>query len=341
MDEQRALLDQLMGMNRDGDREETILTDFRDDRVCKHYLAGLCIHDLFQNTKMDLGECAKYHIPELKEAYDLCKKDYRYERSLEQELLKYHRDIQRKIHQAQQRLDVQDSKEDNNNDPVSSATDSAVNMKTAELLEITAEIQEAIEQVEILGLDGEVFKALEFIQKVDELKVKQMNVQSQINLAGGSTRPGSAGDAQSSVNQKLRVCDVCGSFLSIFDSDRRLADHFGGKLHLGYLQIRKKIEEIRKSRGEPEEIPLDSTGHQNYSNTPSRRDSSKSNSSSDRYRSRSRDKSSSRNSSRYQRSDHRSSSYRRRDRENDHHRDRYSNRDRSQSPHSSSRRRRY
>lgn len=32
------------------------------------------------------------------------------------------------------------------------------------------------------------------------------------------------------VNQKLRVCEVCGAFLSISDNDRRLADHFGGTL---------------------------------------------------------------------------------------------------------------
>ncbi|CAM6124096.1 unnamed protein product [Calypogeia fissa] len=38
-------------------------------------------------------------------------------------------------------------------------------------------------------------------------------------------------------DQKLQVCDICGAFLSIYDSDWRLADHFGGKLHLGYMQI--------------------------------------------------------------------------------------------------------
>ena len=33
-------------------------------------------------------------------------------------------------------------------------------------------------------------------------------------------------------HQKLRVCDVCGAYLSVLDSDRRLADHFGGKVSL-------------------------------------------------------------------------------------------------------------
>lgn len=31
-------------------------------------------------------------------------------------------------------------------------------------------------------------------------------------------------------HQKLRVCDICGAYLSVLDSDRRLADHFGGKV---------------------------------------------------------------------------------------------------------------
>ena len=31
---------------------------------------------------------------------------------------------------------------------------------------------------------------------------------------------------------------VCSAYLGIHDNDRRLADHFGGKLHLGFIQIR-------------------------------------------------------------------------------------------------------
>jgi hypothetical protein len=33
----------------------------------------------------------------------------------------------------------------------------------------------------------------------------------------------------------------------IIYSDRRLADHFGGKLHLGYMQIREKLAELQVS----------------------------------------------------------------------------------------------
>ena len=45
--------------------------------------------------------------------------------------------------------------------------------------------------------------------------------------------------------QKLRVCEVCSAFLGIHDNDRRLADHFGGKLHLGFIKIREKLSEFK------------------------------------------------------------------------------------------------
>jgi hypothetical protein len=48
--------------------------------------------------------------------------------------------------------------------------------------------------------------------------------------------------------QKLRVCDICSAYLSIYDSDRRLADHFGGKLHIGYLQIREKLTQLKEAK---------------------------------------------------------------------------------------------
>ena len=68
-------------------------------------------------------------------------------------------------------------------------------------------------------------------------------------------------------HQKLQVCDVCGAYLnrldndrtasgvltglcgaylSRLDNDRRLADHFYGKMHLGYAQMHKSYESLQK-----------------------------------------------------------------------------------------------
>ena len=51
--------------------------------------------------------------------------------------------------------------------------------------------------------------------------------------------------------QKLRVCEVCGAYLGIHDNDRRLADHFGGKLHIGFIEIRDKLEELKVRKFAP------------------------------------------------------------------------------------------
>lgn len=47
----------------------------------------------------------------------------------------------------------------------------------------------------------------------------------------------------------VRVCDVCGSLLSVFDSDKRLADHFLGKQHLGYQRMREMMVAIKERGG--------------------------------------------------------------------------------------------
>ncbi len=43
LDAQRELLDSLMGMNRNNDKKYQNL-DYRDDRVCKFFLTGMCPH---------------------------------------------------------------------------------------------------------------------------------------------------------------------------------------------------------------------------------------------------------------------------------------------------------
>lgn len=63
--------------------------------------------------------------------------------------------------------------------------------------------------------------------------------------------------ASSFQQQKLRVCEVCSAYLGLHDNDRRLADHFGGKLHLGFIEIREKLEKLRvRGSLEPLHTPL-------------------------------------------------------------------------------------
>ncbi|KAK9292905.1 hypothetical protein L1049_020886 [Liquidambar formosana] len=100
-------------------------------------------------------------------------------------------------------------------------------------------INEKLKKAEDLGEQGmvdEAQKAMEEAEALKKLATRQEPVLDSSKYTAADVRI---------TDQKLRVCDICGAFLSVYDSDRRLADHFGGKLHLGYMQIREKLAELQ------------------------------------------------------------------------------------------------
>ena len=133
-----------------------------------------------------------------------------------------------------------------------------------EIGEVEAAAQAAIAEVERLGEEGEVEASLQELAKADALREEKEAKEKELQQLNES--------AGASGHQKLRVCDVCGAYLSILDSDRRLADHFGGKvrpsfhvslfsdtslltsplgilqMHLGYLKLRQMIEVFEQKR---------------------------------------------------------------------------------------------
>jgi hypothetical protein len=45
----------------------------------------------------------------------------------------------------------------------------------------------------------------------------------------------------------MKVCDICGAFLVVGDTDKRASSHLEGKQHQGFALIRKKITELKVS----------------------------------------------------------------------------------------------
>ncbi|RQM16375.1 hypothetical protein DD237_003814 [Peronospora effusa] len=228
MDAQRALLDSLMGLNRDGDRPNEAILDFNHPKVCKLYLCGLCPRELFQHTRLDSGACELLHVPALRSAFEQeedVERDFEYERQLVNELSKFLVDVEKKITRAQKRLEE----------------DGDDNQDRTQVLQFTQDIQDATIKAEQAAQNGDVDKSLQLMEQVELFKRKRREV---LRQSTANSNASSVAMMVDNVNQKLRVCDVCGAFLSIFDSDRRLADHFGGKVHMGYVQIRKKLKEL-------------------------------------------------------------------------------------------------
>ncbi|KAK9473560.1 uncharacterized protein V1510DRAFT_414364 [Dipodascopsis tothii] len=212
----------------------------RDQRVCKSFLVGICPHDLFTNTKQDLGTCPKVHSDSLRAEYkrekergrDFAEFEYEYLKDLE----KYIFDCNRRIEAAQRRLDktpdeVEKSKE-----------------LMRQIEEFSESIDDSLVEIGVLGDMGLVEQAL---QEYHQVKIKRYDrAQRERDLRLMADTSGASG------HQKLQVCDVCSAYLSRLDNDRRLADHFAGKMHLGYAQMRTLYKDLqdrvaaRKAKGD-------------------------------------------------------------------------------------------
>lgn len=80
-----------------------------DPKVCRSYLVGTCPHDLFTNTKQDLGPCPKVHSEGLKTEYETAsaaeKAKWGFDFDYMRDMQKYIDDCDRRIDSAQRRLE--------------------------------------------------------------------------------------------------------------------------------------------------------------------------------------------------------------------------------------------
>ncbi|KAF2171359.1 hypothetical protein M409DRAFT_18475 [Zasmidium cellare ATCC 36951] len=230
--EQRKLLEQLMGdqlLAGPGTQKQAALT-ITDPKVCRSYLCGSCPHDLFTNTKQDLGSCPKQHLPNLREEYqnasDAQKREWGFDFDYQRDIGKYVSDCDRRIDTAQRRLEKTPDEIRQTNALLKSISD------------LTKTIEAGIVEVEILSEQGAVNLAVQEFHNLKLQKVQKDERERELKSLSDTSGP--------SGHQKLQVCDVCGAYLSRLDNDRRLADHFFGKMHLGYAQMRKEYERLSK-----------------------------------------------------------------------------------------------
>lgn len=80
-----------------------------DPKVCRSYLVGNCPHDLFTNTKQDFGPCPKVHNEALKVEYQDAapeqKRKWGFEFDYLRDMQKHVEECNRRIDQAQRRLE--------------------------------------------------------------------------------------------------------------------------------------------------------------------------------------------------------------------------------------------
>jgi len=239
-------LDALMGTNRNtasnsNNKKETTKR-MTDNDVCKYYLVGLCPYDVLTNTKLDIGICRKHHSDPLKADYAQLKtKEFGFEYELMRFLESFISDVDRNVERAKKKLD--------------STTTEITGMESPQD-KTTQEIIQLQQRAEELGENGQVDEAKFYLQKAESLKQQKLSLLNpdQLNVA-----------------PKMKACDVCAAYLSVYETDKRLIDHNQGKLHLGVLEIRNKLKELKDLNPKPARSNYNSSSSSSSSSRDDRR----------------------------------------------------------------------
>lgn len=227
-EQMRRMLDELMGTRRNGEDTRPEKLHYTSSRVCKSFLLNCCPHEILAATRGDMGQCKKVHDVALRADFENSSRKYEYtfQKEALQQLKNFVAESERRTQFAKVRLaETQE---------ILSAEEST---RLQKIRQIDEKITEVMTQAEQLGATGDVDGFLKLMETVEELKKDKKAAEEEYK----SSTPASI-----SQQQKLRVCEVCTSYLGVHDNDRRLADHFNGKLHLGFITIREKLKELEE-----------------------------------------------------------------------------------------------
>ncbi|KAI4332740.1 hypothetical protein L6164_017623 [Bauhinia variegata] len=242
MDAQRALLDELMGTARNLTEEERrghkeITWD--DKEVCGFYMVRFCPHDLFVNTRSDLGPCPRIHDQKLKESFEQSPRHDAYVPKFEAELAQFCEklvmDLDRRVRRGRERLAQE----------VEPTPSSPLTAEKSEQLAVVEEkIKNLLEQVESLGEAGKVDEAEALMRKVEALNIEKAVLTQQ---------PQNNKVLMLAQEKKMALCEICGSFLVANDAAERTQSHVTGKQHVGYGMVRDFVSEYKAAKEKAKE----------------------------------------------------------------------------------------
>lgn len=151
------------------------------------------------------------------------------------------RDLQKYIDECNRRIDIAQRRLEKTPDEIRQT-----NALLKQISDLSKSVETGLMEIQVLGEQSEVSRAYEEFFRIRTAMQSKADKERELKALSDTSGP--------SGHQKLQVCDVCGAYLSRLDNDRRLADHFYGKMHLGYAQMRKTYEAFPKelrSRNRP------------------------------------------------------------------------------------------
>uniref|UniRef100_A0A7E4VJ22 C2H2-type domain-containing protein n=1 Tax=Panagrellus redivivus TaxID=6233 RepID=A0A7E4VJ22_PANRE len=256
-DMMREMIAQLMGAQREKE-EGRVLPPYHSRQVCRLYLIGCCPREKLLDTRLEpFVTCRKLHEPAHHADYQRAQeqRDHFYDVEAFDEIEHIIRVVDGEVEKIKEK--VQRDAE--------GQQDTHEFMKSAKVTELTEKINQTLTKVEELGNEGKVQESMDLAKSVEDMKRRKAEIEAELKAANPAT-------------QRLRVCDDCGAQLNVLDHESRLADHYGGRMHLGMVELRdwfkekkETIEERREAkRKQDEEAGPGPSGSRQRSRSPIR-----------------------------------------------------------------------
>jgi len=215
----------------------------------------------------------------LRRQWDACneKEKYRYEEDYIRYLEKLVADLDRKMRKSQSTLNKRKMRDEN------TSTDSA------QIDQLDKRSEELFKTMQKYSDENQLEEVNKTMAELEELKKQKKLLSEKIE--------------SNSQEKRMELCHICGAYLVIGDTEKRIASHLEGKQHKGYELIRNRIDEYyiskEKKRGNENQKIRSRSNSRSRSHSPKKRKRSKSRSRSSKRRYK-RDRSNSQERKRYE-----------------------------------------
>lgn len=232
MEAQRALLDQLLGADRNlvPEESEKMKHKWKKRENCQYFLCGFCPYELLISTKGSIGTCSLVHEFNMQKSFS--------DEPIEVQkpnLVRFRRFLQRLLEELEDRIEKGKMRCEKKKNENGMPTDN--DERDQKLQEITINIDQLLRRIEELAEDGKVEESKALVAEIDSLNEEKRE------LLSDETTLRIDADTR---DKKLTVCDTCGAFLIVDEATGRLESHIEGRQHNGYLLIREKLQELNK-----------------------------------------------------------------------------------------------
>ncbi|CAI2347241.1 unnamed protein product [Caenorhabditis sp. 36 PRJEB53466] len=243
-----AMLDELMGPKRNVELGKDTKVSFDDPNICPYYLVGFCPHDMFTNTKADLGSCQLVHDDNLRRMYPESPEYGKlgFERRLLRFLVQLDEDNMRRIRK--------------NKDKLSGMDDNGRRKLEEEKKQVQRDIEMIDEELRILmqaaeqaGSEGNVSRCQELVTKSEQIGADKKHLEERLEKLHEPVMPVVPPLMEEMAIKPMEVCEVCGSMLIVNDAQQRVEEHLTGKMHTGFQKIRTMIQTLKDKLKEMEE----------------------------------------------------------------------------------------